>query len=314
MGTTNAQFGFAIESTKNTRATPNKFVGFVQESMRDDRGGNLIVNEAMYAGRRLMSGTSLGTIPVGGSVSMNAQAETATQLWRLCVGGTVTTAGAGPYTHTLTPGALPSATFQLVKPSLDGTARAFDYTGCMVNQWTLSVQSGQFANHQVDVFAYDELTNQSVATATYDAAPTLFTFRHLEVTIAGETVCPDSMSITGNNNLSREYKSCANDAGRATINEAGMRSITGVISRDWAAPTRYTTEYKAGTLINIILELDAGASAKLNITGKGYLTGETPTVSGPNGQVKEGLGFTMMDPTSDATGFTLVVTNDEATP
>jgi hypothetical protein len=303
--------GWSIETTKNTRAVPTKFVGLLQESLAVEP--EFIEDGALYAGRRMPRSVTLGTKAVGGSVRVNLQAETLGTLMRACIGGTIGTTGAGPYTHVITPGALPTATFQVIRRDVGDTARVFEYTGSMVNAWTLSQNAGERGQLQVDLFAYDEDTSQSAATAVYDAAPTPLTFRHVAVNIGGTTVCPDSFTISGTNDISREFKSCANDAGRATIYEASsQRSITMSIPRDFPGLTEHT-KLVAGTPVSVSVGWTSGASS-VTITGNGYLTGGgTPMVSGPTGLIKETLNVKLFHGSSDASAFTMTIVNDEAT-
>jgi len=304
--------GWSIETTKNTRAVPAKFVGLLQESMAVEP--EFIEDGALYAGRRMPRSVALGTKSVGGSVRMNLQAETLGTLMRACVGGTIGTTGSSPaWTHVIAPGVLPSATFQVVRRDVADVARVFEYTGCMVNAWTLTQNAGERGQLQVDVFAYDEDTSQTAATAVYDAAPTPLTFRHVAVNIGGTTVCPDSFVISGTNDLSREFKSCSADAGRASIYEASsQRSITMSIPRDFPGLTEHA-KLVAGTPVSVSVGWTSGASS-VTITGNGYLTGGgTPMVSGPTGMVKETLNVKLFHGTSDASAFTVTVVNDEAT-
>ena len=313
MSTIGSYLGWKNETTQNTRAVPDKFVGLLQESLRETV--NPIVDNAIYAGRRMPVNFSDGPRTAGGSVRVPLTAETLVTAMQQCVGGTIATSGpaSGVYTHVLTPGALPSATYQKVLVDSGGNAQVFEYPGSMVDAWSVTQNSGQRAELQLDLFSYFEDDGQSAVTAAYDAAPTFMTFRHLAVDIGGTTVCPDSFTLSGRNGLDRNFKSCAADAGRATIREmTSKREVTLNIPRDFPGVAEHAKR-KAGTAVSVSAGWTNGDST-ITFTGQGYLMGDTATVSGPDQMLKETLQIRLFHGTADASALTVTVENDEATP
>jgi hypothetical protein len=82
---------------------------------------------------------------------------------------------------------------------------------------------GEFVTLDLDIRAFDEVINQAAATYAPSATITPFTFQHLTLTAPDVTICPDSVTLTGNNNLVHDPKSCATDAGRAYPKPGGRR-------------------------------------------------------------------------------------------
>lgn len=305
-----AQCGFAKESVKNTRATPTQFMGFVQESMRCQQ--NFIRSASLGGGLRYTPRKAPGTKEVGGSINFELQPETIIDLFELCLGGVAVTSGAGPYSHKFEGGDLATGTFQIVRPDAAGVLRPFDYVGCMVNQWTLTQNPDEYAGLQVELFAYDEVTNQSTASYAPDASPTPLTFQNLTVTpLGGSPVCFDSLTLTGSNGIARNYQSCAADGGRAQIREDGRRTLSGTVTGDFRGLTHYAS-YLAGTEGAMKVEWSAGASAKVTLDMRVFYTGETPNVGGPS-VVKQGIGFEAVvgDGNDDADAITVTVVSTD---
>lgn len=307
-----AQAGFAKEGTKNTRATPTNFVGFVQESLTVNQ--NFIRSTALGGGLRYTPRKSLGTKEVGGGISFELQPETMIDAFELMLGGTAATTGAGPYTHVFEGGDLASGTFQIVRP-MGASNNRFDFIGSMVNQWTLAQNPGEFASLALDLYSYDMLTNQTAATYAPDASPTPLTFQHLTVSdIDANTRCFDSLSITGANNLERSFKSCATDAGRAVIRENGRRTVTGTVSGDFEDMDAVAS-YLAGTEGPLEIEWNAGASAIVTLALNVFYTGAVPMVDG-EGVVKQAIGFEAIvgdgNDDTDAITVTIVSTDSNA--
>jgi hypothetical protein len=304
-----ASFGFAVESTKGTRVTPNRFMPFLQESMQTNQ--EFIRAKSVSGGRRYGQRKALGSKLPSGSINFEMQPQTTASLLRACFGGSVVTTGSNPYTHTMAGGALPSLTMQILTPQVDTTTtEERDYLGAMVNQWTLACNAGEFATLQLDIMAYDAVINQAAAAYSPAATITPFTFQHLTTTGPDGAVCIDSVTLSGNNALEHNPKSCATDAGRAYPKEAGQRVITGTLNTDFTNFTAYS-RYVAGTEGSLVLLFSAGASASLTITMNIFYTGEDANVSGP-GLVKQGIPFEVISATSDAAAITAVLVNTDA--
>lgn len=304
-----AQAAYAKEGTKNTRQAPDHFLEFVQESLRQSIAR--IPSKGLKAGRRALHGWAAGNRSITGSVNFELAEVSTGELLELCFGGLVT-AGAGPYTHTVTPGDLPSSTWQIGRPDAAGTVRPFDYVGCMVNSWSLGWDAsgdGSMVDFQVELFGREELTDQALVEATFPT-PTRFTSVHASLLLAGSAYCVDSGSITGNNNLEPRHQACAADGPLPKIRESGHRDYGGTLTADFIDLAAYN-RFVNGTEAALVVTINAAANAQLVATMNVRFDGDTPTVEGPD-VLKQSLPFVCTSATSDAAAITMVLTNSDS--
>lgn len=305
---TGASFGFAIETTKGTRVAPNRFTPFLSEGLQANQ--EFIRSAALSGGRQYGQRKALGSKLPSGPISFELQPQTTASLLRLCFGGSVVTTGAGPYTHTMAGGALPSATMQILTPMVDTVLNEErDYLGAMVNGWTLNCNAGEFVTLDLNVMAFDEVINQAAATYAPAASITPFTFQNLVTTGPDGAVCVDSVTLTGANGLVHDTKSCTADAGRAYPKPGGPKNVSGTLEVDFTSYTAYS-RYIAGTEGALVLAFTSG-TASLTITMNVFYTGSTPNVSGP-GLVKQSIPFEVISQTSDAAAITAVLVNSDS--
>src|SRR4051812_46549580 len=97
------QFGFAEEVTYGTFVAPARFLEINSASVKFER--ERIESQGIRAGRRVLHRWAPGVQRVAGDVEMEMAPQGFAQLWKHILGA-VSTAGANPYTHTLTPGDL----------------------------------------------------------------------------------------------------------------------------------------------------------------------------------------------------------------
>lgn len=304
-----AQVGFAVETTAGTRVTPASFVEFNSESLQLNI--ERIERNGLRAGRRLRHGWAPGVRSVSGQVNFDLSAETVGVLFRAALGNVVSSTAGSPYTHTFTPGAPQPLTIQVGRPRVNATVQAFDYVGAFVNGFELSVSPNEFATMQIDVTGKDELRDQSLVAASYSQA-TFFTFANATLEVAGDPVCVDSVSITGDNGLATYHQICGTNPGRPTTREERRRDYGGTFTADFESLTAYE-RYVNGTEAALTLELDAGTNASLTIVGNVRFDGETPTVSGPE-IIKQPMPFVFVSGTSDAATFTATLVNTDSAP
>jgi hypothetical protein len=302
-----AQAGFAIETTVGTRVTPTSFVEFNSESLRLQI--ERIEREGLRAGRRTHHGWSPGVRMTEGQLALDLSAETVGTLFRAALGSAVSSTSGAPYTHTFTMGDLPSLTIQIGKPSVDGVVRPFDYVGSFVRAWELSAQPNEHAVMSLDITGKNELTDQSLASASY-AQTNWFTYVHGKLEIAGSEVCIDSFSLSADNGLETYHQICSTDAGVPVIRESARRNYGGTFQADFQNLTAYN-RYVNGTEATLELEFVVSTAASLTITGNVRFDGETPQVSGPE-IVKQTLPFKFVSNTSDANAFTAVLVNSDS--
>lgn len=303
-----AQLGVAIETTVGTYTAPDHFLELLSETLKFTK--NPLVSAGLRAGRRTRHRTTFGTQQTAGGVRVESAAEAQGILWRLAMGAVATT-GAGPYTHVFTPGDLPSATFQVGKPGTGGTVHPHSYLGSYVNGWELSVTAGEFVNMSVDLVGSNEVTNESLASATFPSLTPL-TFAHATLTMSGGSECFDSLTIAGANNLDVHFPVCATNPGHPRIRESARREYSGTFNGDFSDLDFYD-DFRNGTAATLTLALNAGTSAQLTLSGNCKFWGDTPNVAGPE-VLKQQVPFVFESITGDSNALTVTLINGDSTP
>jgi hypothetical protein len=132
----------------------------MQDRTRLESGG-------IIAGRRVLTSDqwSGGDVTVSGSVQHELYNRGLGKIFTAMF-GTVVTTGAGPYTHTFTPGDLTgdALTVQVGRPATNGTVYPFTYAGMKVTSWEIACAAGEIATLGMDLvgqreFAYRVVTD-----------------------------------------------------------------------------------------------------------------------------------------------------------
>jgi Phage tail tube protein len=307
-----AQVGYKTETTYGTAVTVDRFVPLVSESLSNEI--ERIESDAIIAGARLLRSEQWqpGNINVAGDVQHELFQQGVGLLFEHMLGAR-NTSGAGPYTHTYTPGDLTTKGFttQVGKPRVDGTVQAFTYSGCKVAEWEIALEAGKNATLGLTLLGQQEATATALATATFLAGQAKpFIFTHGTVTIGGSPVKVRSVTISGNNGLADDRR----NVGQAFIDEpieSGLREITGTITMEFKDLTEYT-RYVNGTEFAAVLALNAGAAAQATITMNARYDGATPAVGGRELVVVD-VPFKVIGTTTDALGITAVLINNQTT-
>lgn len=308
-----SQIGFAEETTFDTRAVPTRFYEFLNEGLKV----NLERLESM--GLRAGRGTgptrwALGKGDVAGPVVFEAAPQGFGLLLKHAIGPNVTT-GTGPFTHTFASANIDalSLTTQIGKPDETGTVRPFDYTGCVVTGWSLDADISAFLKMTLDLYATNEDTSQSLATASYPATITPFTYVQGTVTVAGSAQDVKKISIGADNaRATGRHQIRATTPGRPKkAVQTGRKNITGSFAADFTDLTLYN-RFKNGTEAALVLAFTSGANS-LTITANIRTDGDTPNVTGPD-LLEQPISFKCLSSTSDAAAFTAVLVNGDAAP
>lgn len=305
-GGSDGQIGFKTEVTPGTGVVVDKFLPFVSESIKQNI--EWLDSKTLNA-RHTLKATKSGTAGVEGSISTEL-ANTSLACLLKHMFGTVVTTGAGPYTHTVTPGDLTgdSMTIQVGRPSATSTVHPFTYAGCKIKDWEISADTGEIATLALNVVGMTETTATGLAVASYDAAWAPFVFREAAITLGGSASNNvRSISIKGENMLTQRFR-----LGSAYSKEplqAGRRPYTGTVSTDFDSLTDYA-RYTAGTQAALVAAFNNGTQT-LTITMNVQFVGETPNVGGYD-LLEQPLPYRCISPTSDAAAITAVLVNSEA--
>jgi len=301
------QFGYVSEVTPGTAVAVSKFLPVLSSGLKQDI--DRVPFKGHRAGRLTQWGWKAGRKKVGGAVKLQLPNKDVAALLKHCFGA-VTTTGAGPYTHTCTPGELAgkSMTMQVGRPDVSGTVQPFTYAGCKVAGWELACEVGGAVELSLDVVAMTEVTGIALATASYTSGIAPFVFTEAALTIAGSAVAITKFSLKGDNGLDGErFK-----LGSATAKEplpAKMRPYTGEVSADFESLTAYN-RFVNGTEAALVVTLTSGADT-LTITTNVEFDGKTPELP-DEGLLEQPLPFTCTSSTSDAAAITAVLVNGDS--
>jgi hypothetical protein len=307
-----AQAGYATESVYGTPVTVTSFVPLVSESLTQEI--ERIESEGIIAGARLLRSEQWapGNVTVEGEIQHELFQQGAGVLFKHMFGA-VNTTGAGPYTHTFTPGDLTGDGFttQLGRPRADGTVQPFTYSGCKVQSWEIALEAGQNATLGINVVGQQEDDATALATASYvTGGATPFNFRHGTVTIGGAAAKVRAITLSGENTLSTDRRIL----GQAYVDEpleAGLRNISGEITIEFLNMTQ-RDHFVDGDEFAVVLDLDAGASASLTFTLNARYDGHPANVEGRD-LIVVNVPFKVIGTTTDAAGITAVMVNNQTT-
>lgn len=294
-----AQVAAKKETTYGTRVVPDKFYEFASEGgIRNQR---YLESRPLRAGRFFQSEPRrvLTTRDAGVSITGEVPNKNFGVIVDLAHGNTVTPVQQGAttaylQTHNLTGDPTKSATIQVGKPDTGGTVRPFDYTGCMLNEFSLSCEVDGWLEFTAGFDAQDEDTAQTLATASYPTNLEGFNFQQCVVTVN---------SVVQNLTTGSLVRSMALDLSLPRANERyGLRSSalkakpilndytpgSGTIGYEFTDMTQYGL-FTAGTKVPIIFAFTGASNAgtaipySLTITiASAQFTGTTPQVGGPD--------------------------------
>tara|TARA_R110000787_G_scaffold72080_4_gene160563 strand:- start:4150 stop:5091 length:942 start_codon:yes stop_codon:yes gene_type:complete len=304
-----AQLGYVDEVTFGTYVEPTRFSEFLSEDLKLEI--ERIESKGIRAGRVMQSRWKSSIQRATGSIELELTPGGSGRLLEACMGA-VTTAGAGPYTHTYDGGTLDgqSLTVQIGRPDIGGTVRAFSYTGMKVADWEIACSVGEIPTLTMNMYGAGEATGETLATASYPANDDPFVFTEASLTVAASEVCVKDLSLKGTNGLAIDrHFICAAGATPKEALESELRSIAGSFTADFTDLTQYGY-FTAGTENALVLTFTSGADI-LAITMNVRYDGETPTVSGAE-LLELPVPFMAISDTSDAAAFTAVLTNADA--
>lgn len=305
------QLMLAEESTWGTAVTVTRAYELLSESI--DYELARVESEGIRSGQRVIRSDdwTTGTRRVSGSVELELTTKNMALLFKHAM-GSVVTSGAGPYTHTCTPGDLTGKglTIQVGRPSSDGTVQPFTFNGAKVSGWELGFGLDETTRLTLNVVGKDQSTGTSLAVASYTASNDLLAFTHGAITVADSAIKVKSGSVKGENpmNTDRIF------LGESTVNEPienGRRDYT----------FDFTAEFESLAALNRVVN-GTEAAVSLSFTRSGSSVTVTGNVRFDKGMPSLG-GFEMLEqPLSgrfvatgaDSTAITVAVVSTEAAP
>lgn len=310
-----AQIGFGVESTVGTRVAPTLFLPFRNETLENTI--DYIQDPSYRAGRKYPSSRRPVAQRTKGNILMSLAPQGLQIILRQMLGNLVTT-GAGPYVHTVTPGALvgQSLTVQKVLTFQGGTQQPFDYAGVKFTDWEIAANVGEIATLNLGCYGIKaEDTGQSIATATYPTNWLPFSCVEISLTIGGTATDVKSLSIKGDVGLLTErfrLSTTTPTQSREPI-ESAVHAVTGTLDADFTSLTAYN-RFINQTQGNLVITLAQASGHQLVITSSVEFDGQTAQATGLGNELRQPLPFVGINATSDANVITMALTNADATP
>lgn len=308
-----AQLGVKAETTWGTFVAPTRFYPLISESLTEEI--DRLESEGIVTGLRVLNTAqwAAGNVDVGGDIETELYQQGMGALLKACFGA-VSTSGAGPYTHTFTPGDLTDdhLSVQVGKPDVAGTVQPFSFSGMKVTDWELSMEAGGLVTLSTSLVGKQLATSESLATASFGTGTaTPFTFKHASATIAGGAANVKKLTIQGSNGLDGDRRFIGSEY-RAEPLEAELREYGGTVDLEFESLTQMN-RFRNATEVALVATISAGASASLTTTMNVRFDGATPEVDG-RGIVQLSAPYKCIGSTTDASAITAVLISNDTTP
>ena len=238
--------------------------------------------------------------------------------WLQFMGGSVVTAGAGPYTHTLTEGTSSASigksfTAQVNMPFHPaGTNQSLTISGGKVPKWKISAAVDEMVTCELDIWAASMTTGTALATAVYTASAANFAWVHGVATIGGSAIDLISFDVEVDQGYNLDRRQIRGNAA-AKEPTPGPLEISWSAEADFDSLTQWNRVHAtavASLSAQIILTATNGADL-LTLTLPACRFDELSFGGDLGGLTQELGGVAEYDGTNSP--YTLVVTSSQAT-
>jgi hypothetical protein len=267
MGAMDFQLGVVDESTYGTAVVVTRFFEYnepstpIQPAVARTRGNPL------RAGTRFRRGDR--TVPyfdrAAGTISLDVM-DKGFGFFLKHMMGAVVTAGAGPYTHTATEGALNGKSFtaQFNYPfNPSATNQAFTFAGGKINSWTLSNSVEGMLVAELECDFNSASTAVALATASYPTSMTNLSWAGGVISVGGSAIDVKEFSLEVNNNLDVNRRFIRGNTARKEPT-TGQAELSFSLEAEFDALTQYNrfvSTTLAGLQAQIIATWTSGTSS-----------------------------------------------------
>lgn len=320
-----SQIGIAPESTYGTREAPTRFVEFLSESLTRENL-TLASDGIRGAGRALRRGSrrTLTGRQAAGQISMEVGPDDVGILFEHALGAADTTTPGGATNarqHVFRLGDLigKSLTVQVGRGADDGSVIPFDYVGCKIVGWTLSINAQEILQLQLDIDARDEVTGETLGVASLSDG-IVFSFTQGVLRKDGSPLAQvGNFQVQGTNPLKTDKMYLGNGGVKSEPTENGIPTVTGQAQATFIDLASFHTAFAADSPVSLELEftggeIEAGINESLKIELPDVrFNGATPTVDGP--EVPEvTIPFEAYEPAAGGEAITVTLVNEDLTP
>ena len=125
-------------------------------------------------------------------------------------------------------------------PGTGGVVHPVDFLGSYITDWAIIAQAGQKARLELSVVAMDEVTDQSLATASYATPVRTYSFVHASATVGGAARKITALNMSGTNGLNTDRLFLGSSTIAAPVEE-GDREYKADLQIEWENLTDKTT-------------------------------------------------------------------------
>lgn len=304
------QLGFAAESVYGTPVTVTKFLEV--DTVRLTKKPNWQRSNGIRSGQLLARSedAAIGTFDIDGRLVCDLTAKNMALLLKHLVGSCVT-AGAGPYTHTITPGDKTGLglTMQGGIPDVGGTVRPFTASGIKVVGGEIAWERDKFLKASFDLLGKDLVTATALASASYSSANPPYGWPDVSVTIGG------SAFKTQRGTLRYSQPHGTRFYGGATTTDEPLQTGDAVATLDLLGHLESLTAYDriiAGTEAAVVVTISKSPNS-IVVTGNARFLDGQPELAGKE-YVDQPYKCEFTATGADSTGFSCVVTSPESAP
>ena len=301
------QFGYKSESVVGTAVVVDTFLPVLNADLSIDDGW--MQPAGIRGGRYTENPPHQGAKVVSGSVELEFPNISIAPLLKHLFGA-VSTTGAGPYTHTYTPGSAlgDSMTAQIGIEDAGGTTRAFTVNGVKPDSWELAASVGEFATLSFDWTGKDATTATALATASYAATLSPFTFVHGSITVNGSAVASaNAVTLSCERGLKNDRHVLGSRLIREQLNVERYVFET-EITADFDDLTLFALQ-AAATQVASVLTFNNGTDS-FTVTCSGKVVGDPPSLTG-NGLEEQTIRLKHSHATADASAISAVLVNSD---
>jgi hypothetical protein len=238
-----AQLGFAKETTWNTAVTPTRFFEFTGEPVKPVVGR--VESKGIRAGARALRNDRSQPVAKGAAGTFELEVPTkGFGFWlEHMLGGTPTIGSVtdSNYTQTAALGSLVGKGFtaQAGKPFNPYTStQPFTASGGKVTSWALSLEKEGLLMCSLDMDFATHTTATALATASYPANFTQFTWANAGITIGGTSVCVSKFELKCDNGLAVDNYMICNSTTKHEPAESGLRKLSWSLECEFADMTQ----------------------------------------------------------------------------
>lgn len=273
------QVGFGAESSVGTAVTPTRFLEVLDENvvLTIDR----VESKALRVGRRVLdtSGWAAGNKDVTGDVTFEVRSAGFGLLFKHMLGKNTTTTPGGATNRRLHTAEVSGTdglglTTEIVRTDITGTKHAFTYSGCKIDNWSLTGALSDFLQLKVTLDGQNESVAASAGTTASYPTGIPYVFTGATVTLAGSSADVTGFTLNGDNGIAKERYFLGSGVKKEQV-ESSMRSYTGTFDVEWSGLTQYN-RFINGTTASLVFKYETASA--IEGSTKGSVTVTCPNV------------------------------------